>query len=182
MKFAMFVCAIFSGVAAAADDLPPDALSGWTIVVAADAISSERYAAEEFKALFLQATGKELPVSNDVTIKKRVILIGPGASGLANTALGDEGLEIRIEKKRILISGGRPRGTLYGVYEFFERYMGCEFLTFDQTKAVLSSPLKKTPCACLKPGKTSTHSESRCRTGRRKVEYRSRLVCVYNAD
>jgi len=31
------------------------------------------------------------------------------------------------------IDGGRPRGTLYGVYEFFEELCGVRYLTHDHT-------------------------------------------------
>ena len=46
---------------------------------------------------------------------------------------GQEELRIKIQNKAIFIFGGRPRGTLYGVYEFFERYLGVRYLTFDHT-------------------------------------------------
>ena len=35
--------------------------------------------------------------------------------------------------RTIAIAGGRPRGTLYGVYTFLEDYLGVRFLTADHT-------------------------------------------------
>ncbi|MGC9328741.1 MAG: DUF4838 domain-containing protein, partial [Candidatus Hinthialibacter sp.] len=55
------------------------------------------------------------------------------AAGFSIDDVGEEGLRIRIAKNQLIIAGGRPRGTLYGVYEFFERYLGVRFLTYDHT-------------------------------------------------
>lgn len=46
--------------------------------------------------------------------------------------MGEEALRIRLDGKSLVIAGGRPRGTLYGVYEFFERFCGVRFLTKDR--------------------------------------------------
>ncbi len=125
--------------------VPLDTLKTWTIVVAPDAGPSEQYAAEEFRTLFKQALGVELPLSQDVSIKTRVFRLGPGASGNSAAGFGEEELLIQIQSDNITITGGRPRGTLYGVYEFFERYMDCEFLTFDHTWFPEAAALKPLP-------------------------------------
>lgn len=119
--------------------LNPRAMQDWTIVVADNALPSERYAGEEFQALFKQATGLSLPITAAAPNKKHNIFIGPDAVATAGwrafgvDKLGEEGLHIRITRNNILIAGGRPRGTLYGVYEFFERHLGVRFLTCDHT-------------------------------------------------
>ncbi len=111
----------------------------WTIVCAPDATASEKYAAEEFQRLFKETTGLELLLKDAAPGKKHIIFIGPGAVAKAGrltfdtSAMGEEGLRIRIGKHAIAIAGGRPRGTLYGVYEFFDKYMGVRFLTADHT-------------------------------------------------
>ncbi len=114
-------------------------MDGWSIVVAGDATASERYAAEEFQSLFRQLTGVALPIVGEVPARSKNIFIGPGAaaaagpSGFDADGMGEESLRIRVLGENIVIAGGRPRGTLYGVYEFFERYCGVRFLTADQT-------------------------------------------------
>jgi hypothetical protein len=113
-------------------------MKDWTIVVAPDAIPSEQYAAREFQGLFKQATGAELPIAA-APVKTHGVYIGPGAPLDASPVrvdiakLKDEGLCIRVKKHDIAIAGGRPRGTLYGVYEFFEKYVGARYLTCDDT-------------------------------------------------
>ena len=122
----------------AQESLVPQAMQGWTIVTAEDAIPSEKYAAEEFQALFQQAAGIELPIVPKSQPSKN-IYIGPGAEMKSSSVdfsvedLGEEGLRIRVTPENIAIAGGRPRGTLYGVYEFMERYAGIRFLTHDHT-------------------------------------------------
>ncbi|HPC16794.1 MAG TPA: DUF4838 domain-containing protein [Candidatus Hydrogenedentes bacterium] len=137
--------------AAAASGIAPDSMNGWAIVVADDAIASEKYAASEFQSLFRQATGIELPIVSAPPAPDHNIFIGHNAAmasspvGFGIEKLGDEGLRIRIRKNNIAIAGGRPRGTLYGVYEFFERYFGVRFLTFDHTHFPDRASLKPLP-------------------------------------
>lgn len=111
----------------------------WTIVVADDALPSEKFAAEEFAALFHEATGIDLEIRGLAEGKFGNIFIGHSAAmawsdvGFDVDDLGEEGLRIRSSEANLAIAGGRPRGTLYGVYEFFENYLGVRFLTADHT-------------------------------------------------
>ncbi len=111
------------------------AFAGTSIVCGVSATSAERRAAEEFRDLFRLATGSELPIIDSAN--GRGVFIGPDAvaqclGGSARFS-GEEELRITIRPDAICIDGGRPRGTLYGVYEFFEEYVGARFLTFDHT-------------------------------------------------
>jgi len=99
-------------------------LKGWSIVVAIDAIASEIYAAEEFQQLFREASGVTLPIVHRTDRWDRNVYIGPGSTmkaspvGFAVDDLGPEDLRIVVRNDAIAIAGGRPRGTLYGVYTF----------------------------------------------------------------
>jgi hypothetical protein len=110
----------------------------WTVVVGDNAIPSEKFAADEFCRLFKAATGAEVKPAASPN-GKGAIFIGECPAlrahplGFGVESLGEEGLRIRIASDVVLIAGGRPRGTLYGVYEFFERYLGVRFLTTDHT-------------------------------------------------
>lgn len=140
MKSLMLACCVsLLGGAAVAGEIRFEKMKDWSIVVTGDATASERYAAQEFQSLFRELTGFELPVVEKPRAKSKNIYIGPGAAAAAGkpgfdaTHMDAESLRIRIGGKSIVIAGGRPRGTLYGVYEFFERYCGVRFLTADQT-------------------------------------------------
>lgn len=114
-------------------------LSDWRIAVSESAIPAEKYAAEEFQRLYRECCGVDLEILSKLDDSKKVVFIGPDPSfprvqpAVDPKSLGDEGLEIQISPERILISGGRPRGTLYAVYEFFEKFVGVRFLTHDHT-------------------------------------------------
>jgi len=108
------------------------------IICSSEATKPEVYAANEFQRLFKEFTGKELTIDGTDSQSGKIILIGPDAAAAAgmqvNTEkLGEEGLYIDISTDKLAIYGGRPRGTLYGVYEFFEQYCGVRYLTHDHT-------------------------------------------------
>ena len=136
--FMVTACLLTTSVAFAGG-LKQEKMDKWSIIVAEDASPSEQYAAEEFQKLFRELTGNDLPIVAATHSRSHNIFIGPGAANLARklqfdaSTMGEEALRIRIDKHNIVIAGGRPRGTLYGVYEFFERYCGVRFLAYDQT-------------------------------------------------
>lgn len=130
--------------------ITPAAMSTWKIVCDSGATESERYAATEFQRLFKAMTGVELPLVATVPADSGAIFIGPGAvlsSGQPTDrrALGEEALRIRVGPQAVCIDGGRPRGTLYGVYEFFEERCGVRFLTFDHTHFPKDAADRKLP-------------------------------------
>ena len=111
----------------------------WDIVASPNAIPAEKYAVEEFQRIFYQATRIQLPIRYQVIEKTRHVFIGPSqaldVSGVDynRASLGEEGVQIVVEENQIVIVGGRPRGTLYAVYQFLEDNFGVRFLTYDHT-------------------------------------------------
>jgi len=115
-------------------------LQDWDIVIPPDGeIPSEVYAAEEFQRHVAIATGHTLPVVKSIDRPDRHVFIGSGKLmresqlGFGVEDFGPEDLRIVIRDGNIVIAGGRPRGTLYGVYTFLEDYLGVRFLTADHT-------------------------------------------------
>ena len=72
--------------------------------------------------------------------------------------LGEEGFFIREHKGRLFIGGEGSRGTLYGVYEFLEKYVGWRFFASD--------------CECLLSGDTIDIPAGLCDRQVPVVEYR----------
>ncbi|MHB8971703.1 MAG: DUF4838 domain-containing protein [Pirellulaceae bacterium] len=102
-------------------------LSGWDIVVAKDASPGEAYAAEEFRTIFAEASGIQLPIVTAPPERAdRHVWINVVSAGA-------EELHIAVRDNTIAITGGSARGTLYGVYTFLEDYVGVRFLTADHT-------------------------------------------------
>lgn len=122
----------------AQDSLSPHTMASWTIVCDANATESEQYAAAEFQRLFKDLTGATLDIADANGDGAEAVFIGPdavarsGGRGQIETS-EEEQLRIRVAGNAVYIDGGRPRGTLYGVYEFFEELCGVRYLTFDHS-------------------------------------------------
>lgn len=127
------------------DSLDASQMSDWHIVVAAEAIPAERYAAKEFQRWFGRATGIELPLRSSAEGATGHVYIGPDTAGVNLATLGEEELRIVVASDRIVIAGGQPRGTLYGVCQFLEDSVGLRFLTYDHTH-VPDAVALKIPC------------------------------------
>ena len=146
MQLTMLMITCFLGAAgtiAKAATLPEGvnlaAMQDWDIVVAEDASPSEKYAAGEFQTFFEQATGNHLEIRPATSRPDRHVFIGASPAmqaspvGFSTDGFGPEDLRIVVRNSHIAIAGGRPRGTLYGVYTFLEDCLGVRFLTTDHT-------------------------------------------------
>ncbi|NIA12497.1 MAG: DUF4838 domain-containing protein [Nitrospiraceae bacterium] len=146
------VSVLCCGAACAAGTVPVDGLGSWSIVLADGASPAERYAAEELQRLLARAIRVELPIVSEAARKRGNIFVGPDAVRQAGRVrfavddLGEEGVRMRIKKHNIAIAGGRPRGTLYAVYTFCERYLGVRFLTWDHTFVPATETIEPIPC------------------------------------
>lgn len=103
----------------------------YQIVVAQDATPVELKAASEFQRYLEMITGVKLKIVDETANQSsREIIIGYSgrfpASGISRS-LDPDGFEIKIHRPMISIAGGSHKGTLYGVYEFFEKYLRCRF-------------------------------------------------------
>src|SRR5271157_155636 len=102
--------------------------SDYHIVIPHVAIRSERYAAEELKSYLGKITGASLPiVDNQVARTPHEIILGDDPStgtAVDHATLGTDGYVLRTSGQALLIAGGRPRGTLYGVYGLLEDRLG----------------------------------------------------------
>lgn len=144
LGFLLACCAAASG--ATPSGVSVEDLKHWNIVVAEKAIPSEQYAAEQLQQYLARAIGEKLPLVSQTDRTDRHIFIGPGESmresklGFAVDDFGPEDLRIVVRDKNIVIAGGRPRGTLYGVYTFLEDCFGVRFLTADHTHVPQTEP------------------------------------------
>lgn len=140
-------CSASAGLPAALTLRPGDT----EIVVAADAPKTVRFAAEEMQALLSQAFGESVPLVGSPTKGKRGIFLGDSAAaraaGIDVARLPRDGYRIKTAKNAVFIAGRDDpgvdafaraksdgvsnlyyeRGTLFGVYEFLERFAGMRF-------------------------------------------------------
>lgn len=116
--------------------LVEDGKSDYKIVVPAAASECETYAASQMQYYVKQSTGAELPIVKDdtgVTLGQPLLSVGDTklAESLEAKALNTDGFRIKTESETVLIKGEIDRGTLYGVYDFLEKFLGVRFLTAD---------------------------------------------------
>lgn len=120
-----------------------NAATDYDVVVSSRATETELFAAEEFINFTQQVTGVQLELKTDNQVSfsetEKVVCIGNTRLlkftdyEVDKTALNTDGFIIKNFGEMIFICGAVDRGTLYGVYEFLERYLGVKFLTFDTT-------------------------------------------------
>ncbi|MBI5686751.1 MAG: DUF4838 domain-containing protein [Verrucomicrobia bacterium] len=126
--------------------------SDYRIVISAKAPPSTHHAAQELQTYLKRITGARLPIVTDTEPERaREILVGRSSRfdslGVAMDwfALGKEGYVLRTVGERLVIAGGEPRGTLYGVYDLLEDKFGCRWFTpeIERVPQVSQLPLPR---------------------------------------
>ncbi|MCL2513561.1 MAG: DUF4838 domain-containing protein [Oscillospiraceae bacterium] len=109
--------------------------SDYVIVKGAGASPSENTASEKLQGYLEQIGGALIPIVDDSAAPSaKEIIVGetnretPGM--LDRAALGDDGFIIKTDGDNIFIAGG-ARGTIYGVFDFLEKFLGCRWLAND---------------------------------------------------
>ena len=114
--------------------LARDSKAEYVVVSASGATEAETYAARELADYLGKITGATIPVvaENKATIAPHKLFVGwtdfAAQHKVEAAQLGEEEWVIRTVESDLVIVGGRPRGTLYGVYAFLERELGCHWL------------------------------------------------------
>ncbi len=111
--------------------------SEYVISTPEDAAPAETNAAVQFQKYFQQITGAQLTIKTETETgpTQKQILIGAGhrvKTLLPNqnwNELGHDGILIKTVGHQLILAGGRPRGTLYAVYQFLEDVAGCRWWT-----------------------------------------------------
>lgn len=116
--------------------------SDYVIVKGAACSPAENTAAEELQKYIAKISGKTLEIAQDTARgRENEILVGrtnrEAQFGFAidRGVLGDEGFQIEVIGSKLFIAGGELRGTLYGVYDFLEKSLGCRWFT-PQTQVI----------------------------------------------
>lgn len=103
------------------------------IVLSCNAQKTEKYAAEELSAYLTKMSCYPVIISSQKDEDKTNIFIGKAACETEGFSpdgdITDDGFMIVSQNNKIYITGSHVRGTLYGVYEFLEEYLGCRFFS-----------------------------------------------------
>jgi len=120
-----------------------DGKSDYAIALAPGASASENWAAKELQHWLMEISGAELPiVPFDPNANTPQIVVGSSpspqvpqslslqvSSSPATNASLEETFHYFNNGRNIFITGGKQRGTMYGVFEFLERELGCRWYT-----------------------------------------------------
>jgi hypothetical protein len=123
--------------------------SNYCIHLEPSASPSEKHAAEDLQSHFKACTGVELPIVMGQAAAGAPMIVlgcGPTAQHLGVSPkpeqLGEQGYVIRAVAPHLVIAGTRVAGTLYGVYDFLERYLGVRWYAPGVTKTPHISELQ----------------------------------------
>ena len=110
--------------------------SRYTILIPAHATAYEQQAAGVLQNYLMQISGAALPIiTADKHRSPYEIVLGQNErldelnTGINYAVLKEDGFAIKTDSSRLIIAGGNEKGTLYGVYSFLEKYLGCRMYT-----------------------------------------------------
>lgn len=135
--FLLWICFSASVLPAADVVLSKGGQAMFNILVPSDAIPAERTAADQLRKYLNLVTGADFSILpyEEALLQSPHILIGAGEPVRKFVAagewdgLGKDGILIKVSPERIILSGGRPRGALYAVFQFLEDEVGCRWWT-----------------------------------------------------
>jgi len=120
------------------------------IALANDAIPAEKKAAEQLQKYLQEITGAKFDIKSESDVPSTTprIFVGPGEhvrKMLPNQdweSLGTDGIVLKREGQDLILAGGRPRGTLYAVFEFLEKQAGVRWWTSKESHIPNTPELK----------------------------------------
>lgn len=131
----VFLFAVFLAWPSSAAIIAKNGKTKMVIVTDPSATPTELFAARELVTNLEQITGATFEIQTNTRTPKRAIFVGSGTAARAAfkevpfDQLGDEELIIRAQGNRLLLAGGRPRGTLYAVSRFLQEQCGVRWWT-----------------------------------------------------
>lgn len=112
--------------------LTDNGMSRYRIIVPTHATADEDKAATVLQKYLLQISGAALPIvtANTAPVEYEVLLgqndrLDELGYNIDFKSLNEDGFTIRTDSSRLIIAGGSEKGTLYGVYTFLEKFLGC---------------------------------------------------------
>ena len=112
--------------------------SDYQIVLSQDAIPAEVTAAKELQSYLQKITDVKLPIVSEKSEKPTIFVgqskeIAQAFGGLDFSTLKPDEILLKTSGDDLFLSGERPRGSLYAVYELLENEFGVHFWSYDAT-------------------------------------------------
>ncbi len=152
LAFVCFLC-VASVARGAEITLASQGASDYAIVLPSEPSATQRSAASELQTYFKQVTDIELPIisETDATVDledAQYFVVGPSAlskkflGSNAEEEIGYDGIIVKSVGKSIVLSGAPLRGSIYSVYEFLEKKLGCRWWTSTESTIPHTPTLK----------------------------------------
>lgn len=116
--------------------LAQEGRTDFTLVLPSRPTPAQAFAGKEFARLFYEITKASLPLRTQKDpVHPKEIVLGLGVrpclrpEPLEPALWGEEGYCIYGDSRQLYIAANSDRGLLYGVYGFFEDYLGCRWFT-----------------------------------------------------
>ncbi len=109
----------------------------YVVVSPVEASRPERTAAKRLAYYLGQMTGQKIVVSTRADNTQPAIFVGQSPEiaqmlgGIDFSKLKDDEIIIKSVGNNLIITGQRPRGTLYAVYTLLEKFLGCRFWDYE---------------------------------------------------
>ncbi len=114
--------------------LANNGITAYSIVIGANATETEITAANTLASYLNQMTDAEFLIIRDTEAESDYEIV-VGVTNRENeirvdrSELGDEGVRIFTDGKKLFLTGGEIRGSIYSVYTFLEEFLGCRWFT-----------------------------------------------------
>jgi len=122
-------------------DLIVNGVCDYKIVIPANAQYLENFAAEEFKNIFLKATGVSINIVNEdanMSLSDKIFAIGntrlKEKAGVNITNTKKASFKVDVSDKTVIMAGIDGEGTVFAVYEYLEAQVGYKFYAADEIK------------------------------------------------
>ncbi|HRN58417.1 MAG TPA: alpha-glucuronidase family glycosyl hydrolase, partial [Agriterribacter sp.] len=149
LQFA-FLLLLCSTLAAQKLTLVKKGRSAYSIVIPEKATLTEIQSAKVLQDYLFRITGVNLPVvADNGKSTASEILIGrvnrPEQDQVDYGELKQDGLLIKTDRDKLILTGGNEKGVIYSVYTFLENYLGCRKYTSDFTYVPTRKTIKLQP-------------------------------------
>jgi hypothetical protein len=108
--------------------------SGYKIVICRTASEIVKHAVAEFRMYLKQISDADIPIiTDDQPLGRQEIIVGDSdhlkqvKASIDFHRLGSDGFTTCTGDEYLVMAGGSDQGTLYAVYSFLEKYLGCRW-------------------------------------------------------
>ena len=127
-------------------DLQQVNLSRFQIVTPLNPTPAEQKAASELQKYLEKISGISISITDDNSkMKTCEFVIGRSnrlPASIDLSVMDPDGFVIKNYGTRIILAGGSRKGTLYAVYTFLEKYLGCRFYAPDAEKVPVRKEIR----------------------------------------